>query len=691
MKSRVTGRAIRTGGRVMNPRKIPTLPAIGGLTLIYFIAGKLALKLAFLNASASPVWPPAGIALAALLVLGYRVWPAIFIGAFLVNATTAGNILTSIGIGAGNTLETLCAAWLVNRFAGGRHVFDRPQDVFKFALAALVGAAVSPTLGVTSLGFGGFLKWANYSPVWLTWWLGDASGILVVTPFLLLLSIPASQRTWTRSQALEVTLLLLLLIALAETVFGGWFPISARNYPISFICGPIVIWAAFRFTPRETATGIFVLSAIAIWGTLHGFGPFILETKNQSLLMLQAWTAALTITAMAIAAAIAERNRAQAAIEQQKDAVEAANRTKDNFLAMLSHELRTPLTPVIAALDNLDTDGVRSEESRASIAMIRRNVELESQLIDDLLDLTRIARDKLQLRFGPLDVHEVINNVVEICRPEAQARDLKLQIHPNAGAHHVSADGAKFQQIIWNLVKNAIKFTAEKGDITISTSNPETQLLAISVHDTGIGIEPEIMNRIFDPFEQGEQSFQRRYGGLGLGLAISKSLAQAHGGTLTARSEGPDRGSTFVVTMKTVSPPMRLPPTDPPTPQVRPLRILLVDDHQDTCTALERLLVRRGHLVAAAHNVRSAMETAARNSFDLLISDIALPDGTGIELMTYLRAISGMPGIAISGFGMNGDVNKSLEAGFAEHLVKPVRMENLEAAINRVIAVSAKS
>src|SRR5438270_7538986 len=406
--------------------------------------------------------------------------------------------------------------------------------------------------------------------------------------------------------------------------------------------------------------------------------------------MLQLWTAALTITAMAIAAAITERNRTQVALEQQKDAVEAANRTKDNFLAMLSHELRTPLTPVVAALDTLEADGSRSSESRASLAMIRRNVELESQLIDDLLDLTRIARDKLQLRFGPLDAHEVINNVVEICSPEAQARDLKLQIHPRAGAHHVSADAAKFQQIIWNLIKNAIKFTAEKGDIIISTSNPETQLLEISVHDTGIGIEPEIMNRIFDPFEQGERSFQRRYGGLGLGLAISKSLAQAHGGTLTVRSGGRDRGSTFVLTMKTVSPPMRLPHTDLPQPEVRPLRTLLVDDHQDTCTALERLLVRRGHLVASAHNVRSAMETAARSSFDLLISDIALPDGTGIELMTYLRAISGMPGIAISGFGMNGDVNKSLEAGFAEHLVKPVKMENLEAAINRVIAVGTK-
>ena len=672
----------------MNPRKIPTLPAIGALALIYFVAGKLSLQLAFLHKSASPVWPPAGIALAALLVLGFRVWPALFVGAFLVNLTTLGNIWTSLGIASGNTLEALCGAWLVNRFAGGARVFDRPQDVFKFALAALIGTTVSPTFGVSSLAGGGFAQWSSYWPIWLTWWLGDASGVLIIAPLLLLWSVPATQRTWNQKQVLEVSVLLLLLVVLAETVFGGWLPISARNYPISFICGPIVIWTAFRFTPRETATGIFILSAIAIWGTLHGFGPFILQSENQSLLMLQSWTAALTITAMAIAAAITERNRTQVALEQQKDAVEAANRTKDNFLAMLSHELRTPLTPVMAALDTLEADGSRSSGSKNSLAMIRRNVELESQLIDDLLDLTRIAKDKLQLRFGPLDSHEVINNVVEICRPEAQARNLTLQLNLRAGGHHVLGDAAKYQQIVWNLLKNAIKFTAENGEITISSSNPEPQLLAIAVHDTGIGIEPEVMNRIFDPFEQGERAFQRRYGGLGLGLAISKSLAQAHGGTLIARSEGHDRGSTFILTMKTVPAPPRIVKLTSPVPESRPLRILLVDDHQDTCVALERLLVRRGHLVAAAHNVRSAMETAARNSFDLLISDIALPDGTGTELMTYLHAISRIPGIAISGFGMNGDIEKSIDAGFAEHLVKPVKMENLEAAIDRVMATA---
>jgi signal transduction histidine kinase/CheY-like chemotaxis protein len=675
----------------MHSRRFSTLPAIGILTVIYFIVGKLSLQLAFVHPSASPVWPPAGIALAALVVFGYRTWPAIFLGAFLVNVTTAGNIGTSLCIATGNTLEAVCGAWLVNQFAGGTRIFDRAQDVFKFALAVMVSTAVSPTFGVTSLAVGGLADWANYRAIWLTWWLGDATGALVVAPLLILWSIGPRWRL-NPKRHLEVGLLLLVLLMLGEAVFGGWFPITARNYPISFICGPIVIWTAFRFSQRETATGIFILSAIAIWGTLQGFGPFVMETENQSLLIAQTFTAVLVITALALAAGMAEGRRAEAAIEQQKAVVEAANRTKDNFLAMLSHELRTPLTPVIAALDVLESVPSQSEDSKASLAMIRRNVELESQLIDDLLDLTRIAKDKLQLEFDQIDAHQAISNVAEICRMEANARRLRVYLNLRAGAHHVTADVTKFQQIIWNLLKNAIKFTNENGEITISSSNPSPQVLTIIVGDTGIGIEPEILERIFDPFEQGDRSFQRRFGGLGLGLAISKSLAQAHGGTLAVASEGRDRGSTFVLTMNTVAPPQERPTEPEMVPiEARALRILLVDDHQDTCAALEKLLVRRGHLVAATHNVRSAMEAAVRNRFDLLISDIALPDGSGMELMMQLHAISRIPGIAISGFGNNGDIEKSLQAGFSEHLIKPVKLEKLEAAMGRAIGAKPVS
>ena len=226
-----------------------------------------------------------------------------------------------------------------------------------------------------------------------------------------------------------------MLALLSAVVFGGWLEISAKNYPIAFICGPIVIWTAFRFTQRETATGIFILSVIAVWGTVHGFGPFVGQRENQSLLTVQSWTAVLAITAMALSAGMAERRRIEEELQQQKSIVEAANRTKDHFLAMLSHELRTPLTPVISALDSLETEASQTEDTKASLAMIRRNIELETQLIDDLLDFTRIARDKMQLRFAPIDAHQAVSNVVEICRAEARSKKLNVHLNLRAKTH----------------------------------------------------------------------------------------------------------------------------------------------------------------------------------------------------------------------------------------------------------------
>src|SRR5213083_1851795 len=307
----------------MQSRAFSGVPVIGLLTLVYFIAGKVGLVLASLNASASPVWPPAGIALAALLLFGYRVWPAILVGAFLVNVTTAGNVATSFAIAAGNTLEAVAGAWLVNQFAGGKEFCDRPQGAFKFALAAGISTVISPAFGVTSLALAGFANWTNYGAIWLTWWLGDATGDLVFTP-LVLLWTGASKRRWNKKEAAEVGTLLLLLMLLSSIVFGGWLEISSRNYPIAFICGPVVIWMALRFTQRETATGIFILSAIAVWGTLRGFGPFVEETENQSLLALQSWTAVLTITAMALSAGMAERERAAEALRESEASMSLA-------------------------------------------------------------------------------------------------------------------------------------------------------------------------------------------------------------------------------------------------------------------------------------------------------------------------------------------------------------------------------
>jgi diguanylate cyclase (GGDEF)-like protein len=286
------------------------------LTGVYFVAGKVGLRLASVNASATAVWPCTGIALAALLLLGYRVWPAILAGAFLVNLTTAGTAATAAGLAVGNTLEAVVGCYLVSRFAGGQRAFERSQDVFKFAiLAGMIATTVSATMGVTTLALGGFADWAAYWSIWCTWWLGDAVGAMVVTP-LVLLWRENPRLNWTRRQAIELALLFPGLILTAWAVFGGEFHSEVKNYPLEYVCVPFLIWAAFRFGRRKAATAICVLGAIATWGTMHRFGPFARESQNTSLLLLQVFMGIVAVTTMAFAAEVTEHKRAEAHVRQ---------------------------------------------------------------------------------------------------------------------------------------------------------------------------------------------------------------------------------------------------------------------------------------------------------------------------------------------------------------------------------------
>lgn len=284
---------------------------IVGLAAVYFVAGKLGLQFAYLNASASPIWACTGIAIAALLIFGYDIWPGIFIGAFFVNLTTAGTFATSLMIGAGNTGEALAAAFLVNRFARGRDVFERPRDTFKFAvLAGLASTAVSATIGVTTLALAGFADWQNYWAIWNTWWLGDAVGALLVTP-LVLLWWENPRLHWARDKAIELVLLFLGLFTTAWAVFGGAFHAQLKTYPLEYFCIPFLIWAGFRFGRRKAATVLFALAAIATWGTVNGYGPFARDSRHTSLLLLQAFMGIMSVTILALAAETSERKRAE--------------------------------------------------------------------------------------------------------------------------------------------------------------------------------------------------------------------------------------------------------------------------------------------------------------------------------------------------------------------------------------------
>ncbi|OLC74384.1 MAG: hypothetical protein AUH78_11310 [Gemmatimonadetes bacterium 13_1_40CM_4_69_8] len=293
-------------------RTVKQVGVLTGLCAVYFVAGKIGLRLAFVNPSATAVWAPTGIALAAFLIFGLRVWPAILVGAFLVNWTTAGNVATSIGLGVGNMVEGLVGAYLVNRYANGRLAFDRARDIFALVgLAAVGSTTISATVGVTTLSLAGFAEWAHFGPIWSTWWLGDVVGAIVVTPVVLLWSERLAMG-WSRRWRLEAAALLISLSLVTLTVFSGVIPYTNRNYPLEFLCIPFFAWAAFRFGQRAAATAVLLMSVIAIWGTLHGFGPFVRPTPNESLLLLQAYIAVTAVMTLVLAAVVSERKAVEA-------------------------------------------------------------------------------------------------------------------------------------------------------------------------------------------------------------------------------------------------------------------------------------------------------------------------------------------------------------------------------------------
>lgn len=385
---------------------------------------------------------------------------------------------------------------------------------------------------------------------------------------------------------------------------------------------------------------------------------------------------------------ITERKRAEQSWKEAKDAAEAASRAKDDFLAVLSHELRTPLTPVLVAATAMLDDPATPIEVRPMLEMTRRNIELEARLIDDLLDVTRISRGKLQLNKEMVDAHALILQAIEICRDDIRAGGLELNLDLTAEAHHVEADPARLQQVLWNLIKNAVKFTPAGGRLAIQSHQGDDLDLIVEVRDTGIGIEPASLPVIFDAFEQGETTTRRRFGGLGLGLAISRVVTEMHGGRLSATSEGSGQGATFTLELATVPAPAPVVQERPPAlqgqPTHRPLKILLVEDNKDTLHYLSWILTQHGHQVRAVGRLELALDAAGETSFDLVISDIELPDGSGLDLMRHLHTRRRIPAIAMSGFGSDEDIELSRASGFDEHLIKPVDFRRLATVIQQL-------
>jgi PAS domain S-box-containing protein len=801
------------------------------LTALCFAGGKIGLLVPIVQQRVTLLWPPTGIALAAVLLCGAWVWPAITLGSLLVSFSTGTPPVAATVIAVGNTLGALAGGWLLRRL-GFRNRLERVRDLLALLTTGVVVAPlISAVIGVAALNLAWRVPSARVLQSALSWWLGDAMGVLLVTP-VLLTAFARPFRPARRERVVEAAALAFCLLAAGALTLSSWSSNPVLHPPLAFTLFPFLVWAALRFGPRGAAIATFMAVAIAFWATAQGLAPFALGTVEERLMYLYSYTAVSMLTSMLLAAVFAERAQAEegirrseerlrlaldagrcgvwdwdiagqrltwseevftihgiapedfggriedftsaihpedagrvgAAIQQALDGpegyqiefrivrpggevrwidtngravrddsgapvrmlgamldvtdrhqaeeerarlldresearaeAEAANEAKDHFLATLSHELRTPLTPVLAVVSRLETDE-RLRAVAGELAMIRRNVELESRLIDDLLDLTRIARGKLELHPEVVDLRTLVEHTIEICcQRETAAGRLRVTTDLAAADHRVWGDPSRLTQILWNLLNNAVKFTPAGGGITVR-SRADGDRLALEVADTGMGIDPEVLPYIFGAFQQGQVRSPHGLGGLGLGLAISKAITEMHGGRLTAMSEGSGRGATFSVSLPASLPDEAAEPPvcqetrseiQNPKSEIQNLRILLVEDHADTAEALAELLSLLGHRVAVAGGVAAALATAEElnhdGGLDLLISDLGLPDGTGHDVMRGLSRSRSVPGIALSGYGMEDDIRRSHEAGFTRHLTKPVTLQALEAAIRQVL------
>ena len=508
------------------------------LAIVYIAAARLGLAIDAIAGFATLVWPPTGIALAALLILGSRVWPGIFVGALVANMMTGAPLVVALGIALGNTLEAVVATWLLRRIPGFRPALDRIRDVLALiGFAAVLATTLSATIGVTSLRLGGILPAEQVGIAWRAWWLGDLVGALVVAPALLgLATLPRIRATPPR--ILEAAWLLIVVTAVALMIFGGSAISESYIFGRAYLIFPALIWAALRFGVAGATSMMLLTSAIAIWGTSRGVGPFAGRALYEGLFALQTFMSVAAATFLMLAAAIAERRRAEEGLRRAHEVVTEANRTKAEFLAVMSHELRTPLNAIAGYVELIlmETKGRVTEAQRAYLSRIQSNQQHLLAMIEDVLSFAKVEAGRLSMSKQTVAVCEMLDAVTALIEPELRRKELVFTRDGCDPSFAVSADPERLRQILLNLLANAAKFTAAGGHITVGAVR-ERDCIHMWVRDTGIGIPSDQLDRVFEPFFQVHRGTTRTYPGIGLGLAIARDFAGAMGGELRLESE----------------------------------------------------------------------------------------------------------------------------------------------------------
>jgi len=525
---------------------------IAGVAIAYFLAAKIGLALATVGVTVTLVWPPSGVAVAAMLLRGPRVWPGVMIGAFAANATTDAPLGVAVFTAIGNPLESVVAATLLSRVGAFDAALERARDVISLTIfGAAIPAMVGATIGVAGLLSAGVVPQSGVPAAWFTWWGGDAMGILLVTP-LILAWFARPPRAAPFARYLEISALLTIAGAAAFLVFGGLLP-GHVTAPLLYVAFPLLIWAALSFEQRGAATASVVISGLAVWWTSRGVGPFARETLGLSLAHLNAFTGVATLTSLVLAAIVRERRRADAERSESllreraaRQEAESASRAKSDFLAVMSHELRTPLNAIIG-YGSLLADGISgpiNDQQRAHLGRVKASASHLLALIEQILSLSRIEARREDVRLERTDARRIVGEAAGVLEPLIASKGLMLEVRVPPDPCLMDTDVTKVRQILLNLLTNAAKFT-ERGTVRCHLrADAETVMLEVS--DTGRGIAPVDIARLFEPFWQGESAARERPEGVGLGLSVSRRLAQLLGGDITVDSV-PGRGSTFTL------------------------------------------------------------------------------------------------------------------------------------------------
>jgi PAS domain S-box-containing protein len=777
---------------------IKTVAAILAVSVLYFGASKFGLALAFTAKQVSAVWPPTGLALAAVLLCGFRIWPAIFLGAFLANVTTYEPIATACGIAIGNTLEAVVGAWMLRALANFDTSLRHLKDVRNLLLfAALFATMISATIGVTSLCLGGVHHWTSYRSMWLLWWIGDATGAILVAPLLLVWR--HGPRVTRPIHALaEAAILLAGVGATCLIVFGDLTVMGVKTHNFLYLVFIFIIWAAIRFGQHGTTLVTLVASSTAIWAATHHAAPFDTIAVDQNLATLQIFMAVVAMTGLFLSAAIAERKELERAktllasivessgdaiisedlngvinswnegatrlfgysatealgqpvtlidpsgLEEEKNrllarllqgervsqyetarltkdgrrldvsitlsplynekgaivgaskmvrditqrkhaerALQESDRNKEEFLPTLAHELRNPLASISGALHLIQLPTVEAAQRAKAYAIMERQLQQIIRLVEDLVDVSRISRGKIELRKERIALIEAVNIAAETVKPLMEANRHVFSIDLAKEAFWLDADLTRLSQIFINLLNNAANYTPAGGHIGLSAT-AEGDAVAVRVRDNGIGIPASMLPKVFDMFEQATHPAERSQKGLGIGLTLVKKLVEMHGGNVEVHSEGKGKGSEFMVRLPLAAPPQATRPSEAKpslTRAPRRFRILLADDNESFAETFGQMLDILGHEVKVAHDGISALALAQSFMPDVVLLDIGLPGMNGYEVCKKIRALPALRHtvlIAQTGFSHPQHRERASAAGFDHHLIKPVKFAFIE-------------